>query len=63
MATLMKYEVVKGTGISLNDWKVEAIDFEGDGDCFVTIFCGPDSEKRAREYAEWKGASHDQAHS
>lgn len=37
-------------------WAVEQIE-EPEGDCYVTIFYGPDSEERARAYAEfleWK---------
>jgi hypothetical protein len=49
----MNYETIADKEIK-GAWRVEAIDFDGDGDCFVTIFCGPDSEVRAREYAAWK---------
>lgn len=49
----MKYEVSKDA-VFPYEWRVEAIDFDGDGDCFVTLFSGPDSESRAREYADWK---------
>lgn len=34
------------------DWRVEA--FGSDGECFVTIFSGPDAETRSKEYATWK---------
>ena len=37
-------------------WRVEAIDFEGDGDCYVTLFSGPQSEKRAKRYGLWMNA-------
>lgn len=33
-------------------WRVEAIDFGGDGECYVTIFAGPQAAKRAMAYAE-----------
>lgn len=36
-----------------NDWHVEAIDTKT-GDIFQTVFSGPDSDKRAREYATWQ---------
>jgi hypothetical protein len=36
-----------------NDWRVETIDRDS-GDIFVAVFSGPDSEPRAREYAEWQ---------
>jgi len=32
-------------------FKVEAIDMENDGDIEVTIFSGPESADRAKEYA------------
>ena len=30
------------------EWRVEY--FDDDGACYVTIFAGPDAEKRARDY-------------
>jgi hypothetical protein len=30
------------------DWRVEY--FDSDGGCYVTIFAGPEAEKRARDY-------------
>ena len=36
-------------------FRVEAIDHK-EGDCFVTIFSGPNAESRATEYAAWKNA-------
>ena len=50
----MQYEVVESQpypGI----WHVEGIDEEGR--VFVTAFSGPEAEKRAREYAQWKNSS------
>lgn len=38
-------------------WGVEAIDIGGDGQCFVTIFAGPQARERAVEYAHVKYAS------
>ena len=49
----MLHEVVKDR-TAMDTWRVEAINQEGDGEVFVTIFSGPDSEARAREYADWK---------
>ena len=42
-------------------WRVEAIDHQNGGDCYVTIFSGPFSEKRAREYLEWANAKQSSA--
>lgn len=33
------------------EWRVEAIDHEGDGECYVAIFSGPNSQERATSYA------------
>lgn len=33
-------------------WNVEQVD--DDGGCLVTIFTGPEAEKRARDYAAWR---------
>ena len=27
---------------------------EVDGDCYVTLFCGPLAQERAQEYVSWK---------
>ena len=47
----MRYEVkesrIKG------EWVVEWINHENDGEIHVTIFSGLETEKRAKEYAEW----------
>lgn len=37
-----------------NEYRVEKLNSDGDGGIDVTIFSGPDAEKRAVEYAEWK---------
>lgn len=49
----MEYQVVADK-LTRGDWRVEAINHAGEGECFVTIFSGPDSETRAKEYASWK---------
>lgn len=48
----MDYEVAEDRDYA-GTWRVEAID-RNDGDIYVAIFSGPEAEKRAREYAEWK---------
>lgn len=45
MTTLSKPEVCLNP---IEGWNVEQ--FDGDGGCLVTIFTGPDAEKRARSY-------------
>lgn len=47
------WEVVEDRVVP-GEWRVERIGL--DGECFVTIFCGPAAEKRAREYHEWVSA-------
>jgi hypothetical protein len=32
------------------DWRVEYCD--DDGGCYVTVFAGPEAERRARDYAD-----------
>jgi hypothetical protein len=39
------------------DYRVEAIDKDGDGEVFIAIFVGPDAQARAEEYAEWKNST------
>ncbi len=34
-------------------WRVEHIDIDGEGECFVTIFSGRGAEQQAKAYAEW----------
>ena len=38
------------------DYRVEAIDTDGDGEVYTAIFVGPDAQKRANEYAGWKNS-------
>jgi hypothetical protein len=48
----MTYEVVKDNS-ALDTWRVEAIDFDSEGEVYVAIFSGPDAAERANQYAEW----------
>lgn len=36
------------------DWRVEG--FDADGRCYVSIFAGPEAERRATEYHAWLAA-------
>lgn len=56
----MNYEVVKDRTM-LDTWRVEAINEQGDGEVYVTIFSGPDAEERAHEYADWKNGARELA--
>lgn len=51
----MKYELVKTQGIP-GEWRVEAIDYESEGECYLVIFSGPNAKQRAEEYAALKNA-------
>jgi hypothetical protein len=35
-------------------WRVEGLDFEDEGNVYVTIFAGPEAQDRAEEYAALK---------
>lgn len=49
----MRYEAFQDK-CEPDDWRVEAFNFESEGECYVTIFSGPDAKERAEEYAAWK---------
>ncbi len=49
----MTYNVVQSKGL-FDEWRVEAIDYEREGEVYLTIFSGPLAEERAKEYATWK---------
>jgi hypothetical protein len=49
----MQYEVVQSRG-TVDDWQVEAIDYDNEGVIYVTCFSGPEAKARADEYAAWK---------
>ena len=49
----MFYEVAQVDG----EWRVEAINFEGDGEIYFTLFPGLKGEVRAREYANLMNAA------
>lgn len=52
----MNYDAFKDK--SSNDWRVEAVDFENEGNIYIAIFSGPDAQARAAEYAQWKNQVH-----
>ena len=48
----MIFEVKESaTSINGDEWRVEAINYEGEGECYVAIFSGPQAEQRAKAYA------------
>ena len=52
----MKYEVSEDK-INPGDWRVEAVDYESEGECYVTIFSGPLARERAVQYTVFKNES------
>ena len=53
--TKLEYEVARSTQ-DPDEWRVEAIDYDDEGQVYVAIFAGPEAEDRAREYAKFKSA-------
>jgi hypothetical protein len=51
----VRYQVELSRGTQ-DEWRVEAINHEGDGEIYVAIFSGPDAKRRAEGYAAWKDA-------
>lgn len=51
----LEYETFEDQ-VTRDSWRVEAIDFDSEGECYVAIFSGPGAEGRAREHASWKNA-------
>ena len=41
----MKSQIVQG------QWQAEVVNYEGDGEVYVTIFSGPDAEERAKNFS------------
>lgn len=61
MKTNLKQAIHHDTGIEVLErknapgvWTVEILDYNDEGACYVTAFHGPNSEKRARAYADWQ---------
>ena len=51
----MQYET-KASRYCVDEWVVEAINREGDGEIYAALFSGPLAKERAEEYAAWKMA-------
>jgi hypothetical protein len=52
----LRFEIIEDK-LRPGDYRVEAIDTEGDGEVYTAIFIGPDAKQRAAEYAGWKNSS------
>lgn len=50
MSDMPKWEVVRER-LYPDVWRVESVG--SDGECYVTIFSGPDAEGRAVTYCNW----------
>jgi hypothetical protein len=46
----MRSETTKSQAVQ-GEWQAEVIDYEGDGEIYVTIFSGPNAEERAKEFS------------
>lgn len=49
----MRYEVFDDQA-SPAVWRVQAINWNGDKECYTAVFMGADAQRRAKEYAAWK---------
>ena len=56
MPNSVEYKVIQSED-NPEEWIVEAIDFESEGEIYTAIFGGWDAEKRAEEYANWKNGT------
>ncbi len=53
-----RYEVCQSVyDLTGTEWRVEAIDYENEGVCYVAIFSGPLARERAEEYAAFKNGA------
>lgn len=52
----MTYEIRESKG---SEWRVEGIDYESEGECYVAVFSGPQAEQRAKAYAAMMNKSVD----
>ena len=53
--TKVEYEVAQSQG-ARDEWRVEGIDHESEGEIYVAIFSGPLAKDRAYEYVAFKTA-------
>lgn len=56
----MNHEVIADKH-TLGSWRVEAIDHDREGICYIAVFHGVDAQIRAGEYAAWKNGDHCEA--
>jgi hypothetical protein len=52
----MQYEMVPANQLE-DEWLVQAVNREGDGEMYSAVFYGQDSRERAKEYLDWKNAA------
>ena len=51
----MRYEVEQSPEHP-KEYVVAAVNEDSKGELYVVLFSGPDAQKRAQEYAEWKNS-------
>jgi hypothetical protein len=49
----VNYEV-QPSRLTPDEWVVEAIEHESEGEVYAALFSGPGAQGRAEEYATWK---------
>lgn len=49
----VEHEVIQSVN-TLDEWRVEGIDYDRDSQVYVAIFSGPQAKERAEEYAAFK---------
>jgi hypothetical protein len=49
----VNYEV-QPSRLTPDEWVVEAIDHDSEGEIYAALFSGPGAQGRAEEYATWK---------
>lgn len=55
---MIVYEAVLSLA-AFDEWRVEGIDYDNEGQCYVAIFSGPGAKERAKEYARFKNGEYD----
>ena|SRR3990167_10289406 len=55
-AKTIEFEMVQSRGRQ-DEYRVEGIDYDGDGQVYVAIFSGPNARERAEEYARFKNSN------
>lgn len=52
----MKWQIVQSRTF-IGEWRVEAIDYDDEGQLYVATFTGPGAKERAEEYSAFKSGA------